>query len=1101
MPLLLYKSSSPPGAGLETLVEQRLREGKSSSFLLVVPTNRKVRDAERRFLRLIPGSTAATLNLFTLETLAAELFGICLPPRRLLEGPSQAILLHQAVTNIAPSLQFFRPRHGGRILPNGTFRKILNVINRLKEEGLYPSLLRTELEGAEPGEQGKLRDVLAIVEEYERLLGDRFIDPAGYLKELNTAWDATVAERVRNRFQAADLIAVSGFDRFSDPELTLIGGLSGIAGFATVVSFDYHPGNPEIFGHLTENYRKLVEIGFRTAEADRFAESPFAEHIARSLFRFEPPENRPDEHARVTILDAAGRREEVRLVARTIKQLAKEYPGQDLGRICVAMYRPEPYTALFREIFAEYDIPANITDRYALDQSPVIIALMALLTVQERNFRLADLMRALTTPYFSFGTEEDRIDAGNLHDVAAGLRIRAGQSVWLRRIDLRLREVAERLAVADDDIELFQLARERKMLERARKDILRLTALLAPFAVPLDPQAFRTRVHALLDELHVAEGILSPGSTMVTDEQREKDARAYQKFLYFIDDYLEILGNQEDGAGAKPLSTYLEAMRTAIPQVRYNIRQQWSYGVQVTSLEETRGLTFDVMMIIGLVDGEFPPLYQPEVLFSRARREVNEQRHLIEHRYLFYQVAGNFVSHLYLTCPRREGNVQLMPSSFLDALAAVVAVDDRRGASAPAEPEPLCSVQELLHHAGMIQDGDLPEVLLPQSEEIREEVRGTVRHMRLASKVERSRQEGSGFPEYNGRIAGALSGDALKALQAFRERVYSVTQLESYGTCPFHFFAGKVLRLRVPPEVEEGITAADRGALLHEILFDFYVERRAKGQPPMADCTDEQFVSAIDRIREIARAKLDSIVTDDALWETEKHLYVGASERRGILSDFLHLERSQAYAVRPSYFELAFGTRAGGRKAMDPLLMVPEPLRAGEVRLRGKIDRLDTGGGAAKIIDYKTGAAQASRDELDIGMSLQLPIYLYAVEQLFTDGAKDRMIPAAGVTVRLRPPVREVIGLANREFRGTVFDDKSRSRGIVPGDAELRQIIGQAVAFANAYVGSIASGEFPVEPKKPSRSCRICDFKTICRIGTRLPLPEEDSDNGMEEPV
>ncbi len=1099
MPLLLHTTATPPDAPLETLIERRLREGRPSSFLLIVPTNRKVRDAERKFLRLIPGSTSATLNLFTLATLAAELFGVCLPPRRPLEGPSQAILLHQALSNVAPSLKFFRPHHSGRMLPNGTFRKILNVMNRLKEEGLYPSLLRLELEGAEADEQGKLRDMLVIIEEYERLLGNSFIDPAGYLKEVNAGWDSLAIERVRNRFREADLIAVSGFDRFSDPEITLLGELSAMPECTTVVSFDYHPDNPEIFGHLAENYRKLLEMGFRTARADHFAESPFAEHLARSLFRFERPVHPPDESRRVTILDAPGRREEVRLIARIIKQFAQAQPGRDLGRVCVAMFQPEPYTPLFREVFAEYGIPANITDRYALDQSPVVIATMALLTIQERNYRVSDLMRALTTPYFSFGEGDDRIDAGNLHEVAAALRIRAGQSVWLRRIDNRLKEVSERLATADDDIELFQLAREQNMLEQARKDINRMAALLAPFSSPLDPTEFRTRVRALLDKLHVADGILAPSSPMITDEQREKDARAYQKFLSFLDDYLEIMSIQEHGAGPKPLSFYLDALRTAIPQVRYNIRQKWSYGVQVTSLEETRGLNFDVMMIAGLVDGEFPPLYQPEVLFSRARREIYERRHLIEHRYLFYQVASNFTEHLYLTCPRRDGNVQLMPSSFLDALASVVSVDDRRAAAAPEGPEPICSVQELLHHAGKLPDLDYSGLLPPELEAAGKEVRETLEQMRLASRVERGRQESDGHPEFNGRIGGTLSGPALNALQTLRDRVYSVTQLESYGSCPFRYFAEKVLRLRIPPVVEDGITPAERGALLHEILFEFYVERRAKRMPTMAECTEEEFSSAIDRMREIARTRLDSVMTDDALWEAEKHLYLGAAERKGILSDFLTLERAQSYDVRPAYFELAFGTRAGGRKSMDPLLMIPDPLRVGEVRLRGKIDRLDTGNGAAKIIDYKTGSGLISRDELELGMSLQLPVYLYAVERLFAGNPKEQVHPAAGVTIRLRPPVREEIGLANRKFGGSVFDAESRSRGIVPDDAELQLIIARAVEFVNAYVDNIAKGEFPIEPKKPLRTCRSCDIRTICRIRSRLPLPEDDGENGAEQ--
>ena len=63
------------------------------------------------------------------------------------------------------------------------------------------------------------------------------------------------------------------------------------------------------------------------------------------------------------------------------------------------MVRPEPYTELFREHTARYRIPVNITDRYHLDRSPVVIALLGMMRVAAGGFRRDDLLRVASSPY------------------------------------------------------------------------------------------------------------------------------------------------------------------------------------------------------------------------------------------------------------------------------------------------------------------------------------------------------------------------------------------------------------------------------------------------------------------------------------------------------------------------------------------------------------------------------------------------------------------------------------------------------------------------------------------------------------------------------
>ena len=166
----------------------------------------------------------------------------------------------------------------------------------------------------------------------------------------------------------------------------------------------------------------------------------------------------------------------------------------------------------------------------------------------------------------------------------------------------------------------------------------------------------------------------------------------------------------------------------------------------------------------------------------------------------------------------------------------------------------------------------------------------------------------------------------------------------------------------------------------------------------------------------------------------------------------------------------------------DSALSQPQPVTAGKVRLRGKVDRIDVGEDFFTIIDYKTGAAIASMREIREGWSLQLPVYLYAVEALLRASTGASLDPAAGLYYRLRDPVELKVGIGDGRYRETAFDSGRTERVVSDGNA-LREVIESAVAIVNGFVDQMAGGKFPLtSPENIPRICSYCEFKTICRI-------------------
>lgn len=1098
MPVILTKHFPAVIADIDAEVKHRLGRGASDSFLYIAPTRRKVRSLQREFLGYVPGGASSAFNLYTLETLATMIHGMILPPRRFISGPVQAVFVHEAMCAVEDSLSYFKAKGGLRKLPKGTLQNVIETIDYLRDRGMYRSILLAELEHAGEGELPKLRDIVAIIEAYESLLGDRFVDAAGVFQQVNFSWDAAESGKiVRDSFPRANLIVVSGFDEFSDPELTLLHNLSSMEGFSTLVSFDYHPENDEIFGHLRENYEKFIGMGFQKQTITAVELPSFRSTVTLHGFRPDPPAERFNCSDTVSLLQADDRQSEVELIAKIVKRLALEKPDRDLSRICVAMYSPDIYTALFREAFERHGIPANITDRYYLEQSPFVVSLLSFLSIHHHNYRTRDLMRALGSPYICVTSPGgESVDAGNIHSVSVRLKISAGRSVWTRRVDQRLREIASERLMSADDAGEERLSREDASLRKAQADLAVVESYLAPFQRPMTPLAFKTNLVDLLQQLHLVERILQVPREAFSDEQIERDTRAYQKFLNFIDEFLEVLSYQPDGDRPAPLGYYLDQLRAVIPQARYNVRQRYGQGTLVTSFDETRGLSFDVMIIAGMVDGEFPPRFAPEVFLPESRRARRERYHLHEHRYLFYQAITNFTEHLYITYPKREGDIELVPSSFLESLLKVSTPEDHRSALPASLLDPVFSEDELVRRIGYnigidISNNEQPSVKM--DEKIRDAFRLLIAEIERAIRIEQSRTEGSPVLSHAGMILDDSSPEARAALERFRSHVYSVTQLESYGSCPFQFFAERVLRLKPAEEVEEEFSPLERGTLLHDVLFEFYTSRRDRDLPPISGLDEEMFQTALVELTAIARKKLATYEIDDIFWDIDKEVILGAPNRTGILKELLDHERAQELSVRPAYFEVAFGENPRPDRNSDAMLRHSDPIVAGKVKLRGKIDRIDSGDSSFRIIDYKTGKHIAGKNEIDLGMSLQLPVYLYAVERIFAANLSRQRSGAAGIYYKLYHPVKEKVGLGSAEHRDEAFIVEKKTKEVVASDRELAEVIERAIRYVNDYVDGIAAGIFPVEPKLPQKVCEHCDFNSVCRIQTMISISPEEA--------
>lgn len=184
--------------------------------------------------------------------------------------------------------------------------------------------------------------------------------------------------------------------------------------------------------------------------------------------------------------------------------------------------------------------------------------------------------------------------------------------------------------------------------------------------------------------------------------------------------------------------------------------------------------------------------------------------------------------------------------------------------------------------------------------------------------------------------------------ECFNFNTISASRLEAYFRCPFNHFLNYTLKVK--PRLKNDIMPLDTGNILHEILFNYYTLNKQVGD--LYDFAKNQIFKIIEKDERL-KLNAKSPVLINLIDETVRVL-------NGV--DYI----DQNCNFKPIKFEYEFKDKTS--------------LNLGKAKLKGKIDRVDTDGNALRIVDYKTGRAEASLKELYYGNKLQLFLYACAME-------------------------------------------------------------------------------------------------------------------------
>ncbi|MCZ6830562.1 MAG: PD-(D/E)XK nuclease family protein [Gammaproteobacteria bacterium] len=282
--------------------------------------------------------------------------------------------------------------------------------------------------------------------------------------------------------------------------------------------------------------------------------------------------------------------------------------------------------------------------------------------------------------------------------------------------------------------------------------------------------------------------------------------------------------------------------------------------------------------------------------------------------------------------------------------------------------------------------------------------------------------------------------------------------IQDQSHCGFRAFVQHRLKARNPGELSVGLTAADRGTMLHDALFHLW-----------GKLGDSDSLHALD---ETARQALVATAVNAAIDAFLKH------HRDLIGRAYLRLEETHLQQLLQEWLEIEAQRSAFVVQAREAGCEI----QFGKLQLRLRIDRIDTlPGGEQLIVDYKSGNTDVRYWLGPRPREPQLPLYSEALGP-----------SVSGVSFAVvKPGDAGWRGLARAELGPGINSDIARA------SASQEQPLEDWEALRESWrhtLGDLAQqfidGQARVDPLDTRFSCRWCGLQALCRIEEVIDLGE-----------
>jgi ATP-dependent helicase/nuclease subunit B len=1079
----LYRAALATGGGLEA----------AESCLWLAPSRRAVEQIRERLAdATLPGCFSPGITTFA--NFADRVLDYADDDIRPIDDRMQRLLVERIVATMHEGGKL---KHFGSIShTSGMIDLVVEFIRELKRDEIWPEQFEQACRERAVRRTPKDMELAAVYRRYQELLLEhRLYDDEG---RFWAARDRLQHGQLRP-FERLRFVVVDGFSDLTRTQHEIVDLLAGrVEQLYVGLAYDAAGGREDLFLKPSRTLDNLRQ-SHPTLHVEQLPPSPTAptralRHVERELFKNPRRVKQVADAAGIEVLAAAGRVGEIEEIARRIKRLLLEGDGGRPVRpddVAVVFRSLGEIAPLVREIFTRYGLPFALEAGRTLDQSPSLTALAALLELDRDDWTFRRLLCVTGSNFFRpEGTHAGWPELQTaIETTVRAFQVPDGRTALLECIGACAtsapREIVPGSPSAERDA---QHETRRRAAVRAFPILQELAAALdalpqrasaSAWSEALKQLANRTGLVAQMNQAHR----LAP--TVTTPIDAEADFKAWSRFHKLLKSADALTEFLDEDAAEFDRDELLDVVKHLLTTEQLPGDHDETGRVRVLSVVSARSLTFPIVFLAGLNEKAFPASIREDRLYGdvdyqqliqTGLRLNSAAERFADEMLFFYEAVTRADRRLVLSYAALNDKAEpLLPSPYLvelnglfaagaiartelhdltsiPAADAIVTTNDRRvravAAAVKGNPQELGDVLRIV---------DAPTVNLAAG---------------LRAVHERGR--GQGFGPYEGMLADPRAL-ALAARRFDLDFPWSAGQLEEYGRCPFQFFLHRVLKLRVPEEVVLAVDHGRRGNRMHDLLAELHGRMNVVhgGAALPREIEAAKLARWIDEL-------IDKQIDDDggplaaALGEIDRRLM------RSWLGEYTaqHERYERTYEgpnepVRPAHFEASFGSPPRD----DDSISTADALVLGEgreqIRITGRIDRIDLGSAAGKpifsIIDYKTGSGRTyTAAHVRSGRALQLTLYAVAVERLLL-ADRDAVPWQFGYWF-----------VADGGFKKTLALQEITPTGLRPV-AEWSQLRDRVIDQVLSLVRGVRRGEFPMH--NDDEHCgSYCDFRTVCRV-------------------
>jgi ATP-dependent helicase/nuclease subunit B len=651
----------------------------------------------------------------------------------------------------------------------------------------------------------------------------------------------------------------------------------------------------------------------------------------------------------LSVKNVIGVEEELATVCREILTLV-EVNGYRFDEIGVVARSLEPYQARLQSVFDRHLVPFTSTAGKPLLREPLVKTLLRLASLPLNDFDRVALLDVVTSPFYirqGAGLEEADIRPDVWRSLVYTLGITKGEGEWKR-----LAEPASASILRHAEAELGEADDERPAGSRNTSQLTYLWQVVSQLIRHCRALPAQGSIGALTEAfLALAQSHVHAPELFDLQPIESSESAELAKVGSLIRAALGRLQQLDPLGGDILWEEWVELFRLVLDETRIPIEEGRHQGVQVLDAMTARGRTVRALFLLGMNEKVFPR-YVREDPFLRDRQRVVLESTLgykideklaghEEERLLFELLSRSPANRLYLSYQRADETGRVMaPSSFV-----AMAMREPRFIGKPEEQVPRLLTQRVSEQPS-IQDllpaEELVLSCLLQGHDAVSVVDAAGRDRLLfeagLTTLKTIERESLELGPFDGMV-----GVQAAELSAVTDRSFSPTSLERYATCPFQYFAQKILRLEPIRRLQDDhLPPVMIGSLAHASLRLSY-ERLVALQWPEKTLTEALARSTVqEAVIETFAAHAASQGTGHALLWTLACEQVTELVTSTVSSDQAEY---QATGFRP----VAFETDAQG---VVTLGSDSQPL---SLKIHGTLDRVDYRAEppALRIVDYK----------------------------------------------------------------------------------------------------------------------------------------------------